>query len=843
MRNRLVLGLTMALVAMATIPVLADDQDSSSGDPDGSIALAERLATFAHQILRENHLPAKALDLSAALYEGAMALNPKESRFPRALADLCFELKDNDRAIKTLQAYLNLEPADQTAFVQQLDLYLASSQMQSVDQRLNYLRGKLQVQQIPGPVRSEIAFRCARLYLERSQTDQAIRMLDTARNLNPVNLHALRMRYVMTQADTLPVDRIQQLLGIMQANPSDPVVASRMAEQLAQLGLVDDAITWYGLANRLYAATGGHPDPAFVLGATSELLIGNHPDEAAVLAARYLQVLPDDADGWFVWLSIAKIQLDLNPNDPQAQAQFSEEIKKASIAITNRLQKIRNLAGDTTATTRPIDSDTPTPLPDLSGDATLLKTPRNSQLIDPYIASISSLAWLDLYYSHDAAGAAPLVSTLAQFLTPKDVTLQRLQAWRQYVGGDAAGAVPRLLALAKDDPLAAMGAILADSSTPSRKGRALIEAQKLMDEHPSGVIGAVLWAELDQFHVKIDPSPTSGSIATLVSNIPDEFLQLITQPKGYYAVQVTPLKASYNFGEPVLVRVALQNVSNVNLAIGDDSAIHPQLWFDAFLRGMLNRSVAGAAIGRLDQRLVLAPGDLVSTVVRIDQDALYPYFNDNPNLDLMVSLTLVMNPVQVQKGNGPNQPGQASPGVGGYVVPASDLIAREPIPILTDDQRFQLFTNLDQGDGGDKIRLMQVISVYIGILRADQDPAAAAAIKVFISKLRRVEPNEGVCVQAWHRMLLALLAGDGELNAVGIMAKDPNWQMRLLALEAARQSLGTQAVPLADQLSSDDSPIVREYAVALSQSLQQVAATQPSDSATAPMSPVGNAKE
>ncbi len=159
---------------------------------------------------------------------------------------------------------------------------------------------------------------------------------------------------------------------------------------------------------------------------------------------------------------------------------------------------------------------------------------------------------------------------------PQDVTLQRLQAWRQYVGGDAAGAEPKFRAFAKDDPLAAMGAILAGSSTPSQKDRTPVEAQKLMDEHPSGVIGAVLWAELGQFHVRIDPSATSDSIATLVSNVPDKFLQLITQPKGYYAVQVTPLKAFYNFGEPVLVRVSLQNVSDVDLAIGDDSAIHPR---------------------------------------------------------------------------------------------------------------------------------------------------------------------------------------------------------------------------------------------------------------------------
>ncbi len=92
-------------------------------------------------------------------------------------------------------------------------------------------------------------------------------------------------------------------------------------------------------------------------------------------------------------------------------------------------------------------------------------------------------------------------------------------------------------------------------------------------------------------------------------------------------------------------------------------------------------------------------------------------------------------------------------------------------------------------------------------------------------------------------MLLALLAGDDELNAVNAMARDPNWQMRLLALEAARSRSEPRQFRWPIELSSDQSPIVREYATALAESLQQVAATQPSESATTPMSPDSTAKE
>jgi tetratricopeptide (TPR) repeat protein len=829
----------MAILVLAVGRAIADDQTDNTvpGDPEGSIALSEHLATFAHQILRQEKMPAKALNLSAALYEAAMRLNPKESRFPRALADIYLELNDTPGAVTALKTYLNLEPADQSAMVQQVDVYLRSPQMQSLDQRLRYLRSLLQMQQIPAPVRSEVALRCARIYIQRSQTPEAIKMLDSARQNNPMNLDALRMRYVMTQADALPTDRVQQLLGIMQANPADPTVASRLAEQLAQMGLVDQAITWYGLANRLYAGSRSHPDPAFVLGATSELLIGNHPDEAANLATKYIQALPDDADGWFVWLSIAKFQLDLDPTDAATKAEYDKTVRKASIAITNRLQKIRQLAGDTTATTRPIDSDTPTPLPNLAGDPEILKSAADVELRDPYIESLSSLAWLNLYYARDAATADPIIAALSEILPPSNTKLRSLQAWRQFVGGDPTGALPKLRALSKNDPISAMGALIIESSDPAKKDRVPVEARKLIDDHPSGVIGAVLWAEFSRFHFVVDPSPDSGAVATLVANVPNSFLQLISQPKGFYEVQVTPVKAGYKFGEPILVRVSLQNISDVDLAIGDDCAVHPELWFDAHLRGMLTSGITGAAIGRLDQRLVLAPNDIVSTVLRIDQDALYGYFNDNPNLDLLVNLTLVLNPTHVVK-KSPEQPGTASPGVCGYSVQSTDLIAREPVPIETDDQRMQLLMSVDAADGGEKIRLMQILYVYVGILRNSQSTQAAPVAQAFVAKLRRAQTNGSAPVLAWQKLLIAMLASSNDqVNAIKAMANDSNWQTRLLALEGARQLLGVKAIPIANLLSSDKDPIIRDYAVALSQSVHDEPATMPSDTAGMPVLP------
>ncbi|MGA2442903.1 MAG: hypothetical protein ABSH08_18270 [Tepidisphaeraceae bacterium] len=835
MKHRFVLAVFIATFAAALGRAPADDIDQSPQDPDGSVALAERFATSAHQVFRQKQIPANALQLSADLYRAAIKLDPGEPRFARSLADILLEVNDGPGAIQALTDYLKLDRndarEDQTAQVQLIDLYLASDAMESVDQRLNYLRFLLKKQSISGPVKSEIAVRAAQLLMDRGQNDQAMQLLDSARVLNPVNLQALRIRYILTQDTALPVDRVQQLLGILQANPTDPVVVSRLAEQLAQLGLVDPAIAWYALANEIYSSTKVRADPAFVLGASSQLLIGKHADEAKAVAARYNDVLPDDADGWFISLSALKFQLAIFPGNQDMQADNTALIRKAFNAVSNRLQTIRKLAGDLTATTRPIDSPDDTVLPDLSDDPIRLKTVRDRQLIAPYEASLASLAWLDLYYRRAAEPATPLIDALARLLPANDVTLQRLRAWQQYVGGDAKGALPKLKALGKLDPLAQLGVILIELDDPLTKGQAILQAQNLIDEHPSGVIGAVLWAEFSRLHVKIDPSPASGTVATMVSAVPQSFLELLRAPKTFYDVQVAPLKASYEFGEPVLVRVTLQNVSGVDLAIGDDCAIHPELWFDARLIGLFNQGIYGAAIGRLDQRLVLGPGDSVSTVLRIDQDVLHVVFATRPQVDLMVNLSLVLNPTQVKQAARFQSP-QAQPGIGGYTQ-TSQTIARESIPIGTPEQRAVFYQRLDLNDGGEKIRALDAIASYIEVLADIKDPQSKQVRDEFIAKIHLVDVGTNPSVQAYQKYLLTTLAqGDDQANSLASMVTDEHWQARLLALIVAGD-MGSKGIAVADQLSADKDPIVKSYAESLSQSLR-VAATQPSAPATEP---------
>jgi tetratricopeptide (TPR) repeat protein len=828
MKDRFLFAIVALILSLAGGRALADDSTPDNfSDPDGSIALAEHFATFAHQTFHQKQIPTKALQLDAALYRAAMKLNPTEPRFPRALADILLELNDVAGATDALKAYMALDPADQNAQTQFVDLCLASDQMQSLDQRLTYLRFLLQKQQIPDPVKSEIAFRAARLLLERGQDDEALKLLDSARVLNPMNLKALRTRYIMTQADALPIDRVQQLLGILQANPADPVIASRLAEQLAQLGLVGPSITWYGIADQLYNATRVRADPAFVLGASSELLLGKHAEDAARIAARYTAMLPEDADGWFVLLSILKFQLSLYQDPTMLKAQ-DDAILRASIAISNRILAMRSMTGDTTATTRPVDSPTDTVLPDLSDDADRFKATQYRSLIDLYASSLESLAWLDLFYRHDAKAASPLIDDLARLVPPNDPTLLRLRAWQQYIGGDPKGALPSLRSLGAQDPLAALGAILIELSDPTTQPQAVVKAQKLLDDHAAGVVAAVIWSALTDYHLSVDPSSDSSAVATLAANVPQSFLQLVTDPHAFYTVQVTPLKSVFHFGEPILVRVTMQNLSSVNMAIGDDCAVHPELWFDAHLRGAVNQGLAGVAFGRLDQRFVLSPGSTVSTVIRVDQDALHDLFATNPTADIAVNLLVITNPKVPDQQNTQTQTIMAEPGICGYAQPSTDLIAREPTPVQTPEQRLALYQGLTSDDGGEKIRTMSVLAAYVNLIKTNPDPNAQAIVTEMLGKLHRVDNAGKDSVLAFQKYLLASLAdGPDQQDAINDMANDPHWSVRMLSLQLAAQ-LGDKGIPFAAQLTTSSDPIIHDYASALADSLQSAPATQPS---------------
>ncbi|MDP9173643.1 MAG: hypothetical protein M3O30_07230 [Planctomycetota bacterium] len=824
MRIRFALVFAIGALALCAGQIRADEWDTPIPDTDGSIALAEQFASSAHQALRSGPKSAPAWGESAALYRAALRLNPAEPRFARALADTCLHQGDAAGAMEALQIFKKLKPENQVAQVQIIDLYLA--EMQSADNKLKYLHQIQNKHAIAPEIRSEAAVRIAKLLVGKSQIPEAIKSLDAALVLNKLNLGAMRMKFQLTRTPDASLVNVMQLLNMMQAAPGDPVLISALAQQLAQLGLVEQSISWFSLADNMFRQTGTQPDAQFVKGAASELFISNRPDIASKFLDTYLAVVPEDIDSWFSRLVITKSQLLLSKDDKDLQQTMAAEQRYAQIALVNRLQEIRASLGDSTATTRPINSDADSPVPDLSNDAVLLQKGGSPQVAQQYLTVATALAWFDLYFRHDAAAADPVLDVMGKLLNDRDIQLARLRGWRQYIAGDLAGATTKLSAVADQDPLAALGLILININSPATHDQAIAQGKQLLSRIPFGPVGAMIFGELHPFEIKPEPQPQAIPVATEMDNFNKDILAFNTQPSAFYVIRAEPVKATYEFGEPVLVRVTLENVSRQDLAIGRECALHPDLWFDAHLRGMVEKNVPAAAFDQIGERLVLGAGQSISNVTRVDADELYTVFNQRPDLAFTLNMTVTTNPVATDST-------QARPGPGGMAIDLLRMAQRNPSPVNSQEAINKLTSRLQQGDGGERIRVLQVMSVYEALMRSQTNgqpmpPPMKSLSDGFLAIIHRMTADTSQPVRSYGKYL-STLTGDDALLGVNQMARDVDWQTRLLALRVAPILKG-KANDVVVTLARDKDPIVAAYATALWQSQEQARPT--TDSAT-----------
>ena len=78
---------------------------------------------------------------------------------------------------------------------------------------------------------------------------------------------------------------------------------------------------------------------------------------------------------------------------------------------------------------------------------------------------------------------------------------------------------------------------------------------------------------------------------------------------------IDPHQIAHDFSEPVIVRVTIQNTTDVDLPIGNDSVLRPDLWFDAQIRGVAQQNLMGSGYEKLWHEVVLQPHATFQTSV------------------------------------------------------------------------------------------------------------------------------------------------------------------------------------------------------------------------------------
>lgn len=796
----------------------------------GEKTLAENLVALAQSRGRlDGGVRPEVVAQSVALLKQAHALNPTDWRITRLLADGQALAGQTDDQIKTLRELLDLDRTNTVAWCEMVDLYL--SQRQSADAKGAYLDQLLAAKGLDPEVVAYVAFRRAQMYRESLQLDKARDTIAIALKNNPVDPDACWLNWQLVSAgNSSKAEKIKALMASVKASPTRPEGLEAIASVLAQAGLYDDSAAWYDASLRLIRPT----PPKLAFDCALTMILANKAYDASQLVDQLLKESPNQADLQFLNLLVAQ--------QPAVMKDLKEVTAAAKVVFEQNLVHALNpsLAADAPAQALP-------KLADLT--AKVKAMPADQQ--DSVQLALTDLGWFLVYYDGTSPDASDAIALLKAISPADSVAVARLEGWNFLIQGKKPEARVKLEAVADRDPLAALGLLrMADKSTMDANAQFLANAHQLLQENPDGLVGAILATELHPQGVAAAMDDEVGPLRLEVRKFTTTWQDMLQNPARYFVVRGDPQKVAHDQGDPMLARIIFQNRSDFELSVGPDGVIHPGLWFDARIAGVMNnQTLPGCAFEQIRQRRVLHGNSSISQVIRLDAYSMLPLFDSNPAVSFDVTFYITSNPIPVQDKDG--NPTVIA-GAAGMKQAFTRVMQRVPVNMSQQGVQAAILNDLVNGDESTRFQRIQLLSCYLRALNQmiakteKPEPQMVALRHDYVSRIgqRRFDPSPAIA--AWASYELAISA-DPATNAETIrqMHLNPNPIQRLLAVDAAARALPPQdAINVMASLVNDKDPNVAAFAAATQEILKNPAtqpATQPSD-ATQPADSTGDSQ-
>jgi hypothetical protein len=440
------------------------------------------------------------------------------------------------------------------------------------------------------------------------------------------------------------------------------------------------------------------------------------------------------------------------------------------------------------------------------------------------ISVASDIAWFDLYFDHNADAAGKWIAILKPLVPADSVALGRLLGWQELIAGHASAARDILSKIQKEDPLSEFGAITADQLEKKPVDPARI--RNLLDENRTGLVGAMLWTTFKDESNRPPAKPSAAAVQAAVKNFPEAMLRVIEprQAPRVYAIEAEPLQTTYDFGTPVLARVTIQNISNVDVTVGGDSLLHPDLWFDAQTLGIAGQIFPGVAFDQLQGAMVLRPHQQVSQVVRLDEGSLRHLLRNSPTAEATtVNCDVLTNPIPLRDQSTHQE--VAVPGPGGSAVNFFRTFTYAGVPLSTGTGQQTLQGWIVSTSAVQRIHAADLISAYTMLARKpDADDATKKAAADLPAQLAKLRSDPMPLVSGWANYVSAGMAAKAdEANSIADgMASSPQWSTRLLSLLAGGARPAAMRKQIATRLANDPDPTVKSAAAAMIEWIDQV---------------------
>lgn len=757
-------------LAAASVAILAGapafgQATTQPADPALAGAIAERLA-FAADAASTDAAGDATLQAAGALIDLARRQKPDEIRFARAAADIWMRAGDRDRAVAALNAVRAIDPKDQLAMIQFVDLTLAG--METAEARQAYAQQIAGAASVPAEVRSHAALQLMNALSQRGMDGAALAALDQSLFLNPQNATALETRYRVLAQSGKPSDRVAAVMRLIEVAPNDARHVISLAQECSAAGEYDAAGMCYSLGFALVGSERQGPPPVDdLVDCVATQMLAGRPGDAVQTASAVIEAAPTQGQAY----SAALLAQQLAGADDAALKPALDDARGVYLA---QLAGLSQILRDPKTTAMPATRPAP-PMPDVTGDVAMFVADDSRGLSTAYAVALSELLWFDLYFR-----AAPVddaaINGLRTLIGDGDPLVVRFEGWRLLNAGSVDEAKVKFNAIADRDGFAKLGLAMA----AQQQGDAPT-AQRLAGEvratRPTGLFGAQTAVACSRLNV---PAPATQATLSEVGRTANAARDLIAQSlsaaREIYLMTADPSSVAYAFGEPMLAKLTLLNVGPRPIAIGPKGLIRPTFAIDTQTRGEGSRGFPATVVGRWAGAVRLASRQSTSQTVRIDRGPLDAFLRAYPTPVIALAAYVTTNPV--------NGPRGTTFSAGGQQAQVGGVFERRATPLHVEAFRGKLLDQLKKGAPAERVAAAEFVAAVLPELSKQSDNPTATAVRgQFQDALRAQAADE---TDATARAWIAGYASLGDPAALAKVASEGGEAGAVAALTIAR---------------------------------------------------------
>jgi tetratricopeptide (TPR) repeat protein len=806
--------------APATVPALTGSRNwKPAPAPDAAFdrASAERFAWIADTLsnvqLKDDAIATAWASQIAALYDMARRAAPTEARFQRGYIDACLTLGRRDAAIEALAALRKIDPANELAQVQTLDLALDG--LESTDAKIAYLEQVVAAKTVTAEVRSHAAVQAYTLYTERGDDESAQRMLKQSLEINPQNLVALNVNLSAALTTGTATDKASRLKDVLMASPFDPRAIITLAHLASANGANAEAAQLYSMGTVLTQSRGATPSFVDVLAQLGATALTGDSRLLAGTAEIYLRAAANDPT-----LHTARVvaqRLDGKSFDDVKP--LADEVRGTWLGRLAGVSEPLNRKPGTAEKDVPAPTTAPSqPMPPVEADVAKLRELKNEELNNIYASTILDLVYYDALVRREASPEmlTRAIANLVGEQNPMYALAEGVRLMR--VAGQGELAKQKLQAIEKDDDRAAI-ALAEIERVAGNADAAKSLAEEVLKRNPSGEAG--LFAAMVAVDVGAKPQITDEgkAVGEIAKATYEHVARAWQRPRDFYLLTADPVKVGFEFGEPILVTLTLRTTSQTPVTVGPSGQLSPVVNFDAVVNVAGIGPVPAIATAKLAGPIRLNPGETYKQTVRLDQFRLYSVLAQFPTISMPMRAYMSPNSVATAQG------AQLLPG--GVQTQVGRIIERRAAPVQLPAFLDQAYRELREGPADVRLRRYELLTSIAPLYRSNasspQAQDAAAVLDKATAEAFEAEPSARV--RAWMAFArLSIVGRDSGATPAAVMTQvkallaDKDEQVRAVGAVLAMQFPIEARAELANAIAPDSpetSQAMKDFALAL----------------------------